>query len=75
MNKLMFLTGAPSLEFTFDAASMFEWCNVILQALTPVLYITLGISLGWQDKMRALSYREICDKTPLISGNSYFILG
>ncbi|WP_312810443.1 hypothetical protein [Sedimentibacter sp.] len=37
----------PTLTFNFDPAEMFSWTNVMLSALMPVLYITLGISLAF----------------------------
>lgn len=39
--------STPSLTFNFDPAKMFEWTNVMLSALMPVLYITLGIGLAF----------------------------
>ena len=36
-----------SLAFNFDAAEMFSWANMMLDAMMPVVYITLGISLSF----------------------------
>lgn len=43
------LAGESSTElaFNFNPNEMFKWTNVMLQALMPVLYITLGISLAF----------------------------
>lgn len=35
----------PTLQFNFDPSEMFTWTNLMLDAMMPVLYITLGISL------------------------------
>lgn len=33
------------LEFNFEPSQMFTWTNLMLDAMMPVIYITLGISL------------------------------
>lgn len=35
------------LTFQFDPQAMFAWTQMMLDALMPVLYITLGISLAF----------------------------
>lgn len=35
------------LSINFDVTQMFTWAQTIINALTPVLYVTLGISLGF----------------------------
>lgn len=37
--------GATELTFNFEPAEMFSWTNMMLEAMMPVVYITLGISL------------------------------
>ena len=39
--------GVTSLAFNFEAAEMFSWANMMLNAMMPVVYITLGISLAF----------------------------
>jgi hypothetical protein len=34
-----------ALTFNFEASEMFSWTNMMLEAMMPVVYITLGISL------------------------------
>lgn len=41
------LTTGASLEFNFDSAQMFQWTQSILNAMMPVLYISLGIGLAF----------------------------
>jgi len=36
-----------TLEFNFDSAQMFGWTNSLLDAMMPILYITLGIALAF----------------------------
>lgn len=50
----MSLMAAPAmasetgtLELNFDFTEMFSWAQVILDAMMPVLYITLGIGLAF----------------------------
>lgn len=38
-------TGATELTFNFEPSEMFSWTNMMLEAMMPVVYITLGISL------------------------------
>lgn len=35
------------LVLNFDFAQMFSWTQTILDAMMPVIYITLGISLAF----------------------------
>lgn len=44
MNNLGLLEG---LTLNFDVTQMFTWAQTIINALMPVLYVTLGISLGF----------------------------
>lgn len=37
----------PALELNFDMAQMFNWTQTILDAMMPVLYISLGIGLAF----------------------------
>lgn len=37
----------PTLALNFDMAEMFEWAQMILNMMMPVLYITLGVSLAF----------------------------
>ena len=36
-----------SLTLNFDLSQMFQWAQMIIDVLMPVLYITLGVSLGF----------------------------
>lgn len=40
-------TTTPTLQFNFDPEQMFYWTNMMLNAMMPVVYITLGISLAF----------------------------
>lgn len=40
-------TETTSLAFNFEATEMFSWANMMLDAMMPVVYITLGISLAF----------------------------
>ena len=37
----------PSFAIDFDVASMFTWAQTIISALMPVVYITMGLGLGF----------------------------
>jgi len=37
----------PVLTFAFDMAQMFTWAQMILNVMLPILYITMGVSLGF----------------------------
>lgn len=38
---------ATGFTISFDVNQMFTWAQTIITALMPVLYVTLGISLGF----------------------------
>ena len=37
----------PTLEIEFDTAQMFAWAQTIITAMMPVLYIIMGVGLGF----------------------------
>lgn len=37
----------PSLDIAFDVAECFSWAQTIISAMLPVVYITMGVSLGF----------------------------
>lgn len=37
----------PTLEITFDTAQMFTWAQTIINAMMPVVYIIMGVGLGF----------------------------
>ena len=39
--------AAPSLTIDFDIATMFTWAQTMISAMLPVVYITMGVSLGF----------------------------
>lgn len=42
------VTGTtPSLDIAFDVAECFSWAQTIISAMLPVVYITMGVSLGF----------------------------
>ena len=50
MTKVITLLGSsssPSLEIDFDVTAMFSWAQTIISALMPVVYVTMGIGLGF----------------------------
>ena len=40
-------TTTPSLDIAFDVAECFSWAQTIISAMLPVVYITMGVSLGF----------------------------
>lgn len=38
---------SPSLSINFDVSQMFSWAQTIINALLPVVYVTMGIGLGF----------------------------
>lgn len=38
---------SPAFELDFDVAAMFNWAQTIISALMPVVYITMGLGLGF----------------------------
>lgn len=46
LSSLAFATG-ETLTISFDVTQMFTWTQTIINALMPVVYVTLGISLGF----------------------------
>lgn len=49
MSKVITLLGSSpkSLEINFDVTEMFSWAQTIISALMPVVYVTMGIGLGF----------------------------
>lgn len=49
MSKLVTLldSSSTSLEIDFDVTAMFSWAQTIISALMPVVYVTMGIGLGF----------------------------
>jgi hypothetical protein len=50
MSKVITLLGSSSstsLEIDFDVTAMFSWAQTIISALMPVVYVTMGIGLGF----------------------------
>lgn len=37
----------PSLEIDLDLAEMFAWAETIVNVMMPIVYITMGIGLGF----------------------------
>ena len=37
----------PAFNLNFDVAAMFSWAQTIISALMPVVYITMGLGLGF----------------------------
>ena len=37
----------PSLDIAFDVSECFSWAQTIISAMLPVVYITMGVSLGF----------------------------
>jgi len=40
-------TTTPSLDIQFDVSECFSWAQTIISAMLPVVYITMGVSLGF----------------------------
>lgn len=40
-------TGTPSLDINLDLAEMFTWAETIVNVMMPIVYITMGIGLGF----------------------------
>jgi len=40
-------TPAPQLDINFDIATMFQWAQTIINAMLPVVYIIMGVALGF----------------------------
>ena len=50
MSEVITLLGSSSsqsLEIDFDVTAMFSWAQTIISALMPVVYVTMGIGLGF----------------------------
>lgn len=43
----LFATQTPQLLANFDISGLFQYAQVIIDALMPVIYVTLGIALGF----------------------------
>lgn len=39
--------NTPTLDINFDTAQMFAWAQTIITAMMPVLYIIMGVGLGF----------------------------
>lgn len=39
--------GTPTLDIDFDVSEMFTWAQTIINAMMPVLYIIMGVALGF----------------------------
>ena len=37
----------PTLDIDFNVSELFKYTQIIVSAMMPVIYITLGISLGF----------------------------
>lgn len=37
----------PTLDINFDVSEMFTWAQTIINAMMPVLYIIMGVALGF----------------------------
>lgn len=37
----------PTLSITFDTAQMFQWAQTMINAMMPVVYIIMGVGLGF----------------------------
>ncbi|NLN48300.1 MAG: hypothetical protein GX154_04285 [Clostridiales bacterium] len=37
----------PSLDINFDIEEMFTWAQTIINAMLPVVYIIMGVALGF----------------------------
>lgn len=42
-----FASETPSLEIDLDLAEMFQWAETIVDVMMPIVYITMGIGLGF----------------------------
>lgn len=38
---------SPSLDINFNVEECFSWAQTIISAMLPVVYITMGVSLGF----------------------------
>ena len=39
--------ATPQLEINFDVTQMFTWAQTIISAMMPVVYVTMGLGLGF----------------------------
>lgn len=46
VNKFLGST-TPTLTIDFSVENMFTWAQTIINALLPVVYVTMGIGLGF----------------------------
>ena len=37
----------PTLDINFDVSEMFSWAQTIINAMLPVVYIIMGVALGF----------------------------
>ena len=42
-----FASETPTLDINFDVSEMFTWAQTIINAMMPVLYIIMGVALGF----------------------------
>jgi hypothetical protein len=40
-------TTTPQLKINFDTAQMFTWAQTMIDAMMPVVYIIMGVALGF----------------------------
>jgi hypothetical protein len=40
-------TTSPALNINFDVQEMFSWAQTIINAMLPVVYIIMGVALGF----------------------------
>lgn len=40
-------TPAPTLNISFDTTQMFTWAQTMINAMMPVVYIIMGVGLGF----------------------------
>lgn len=43
----VFATTTPTLSINFDIQQMFTWAQTIINAMLPVVYIIMGVALGF----------------------------
>lgn len=41
------MEGSPQLSIDFDVTQMFSWAQVIISSLMPVVYVVMGLGLGF----------------------------
>lgn len=41
------VSSTPTLDINFNVEECFSWAQTIISAMLPVVYITMGVSLGF----------------------------